>query len=208
MISITTRSGRPFVELLTRLTVSPDLIRAALKPQTSPASAVTMTVSWEGRRSVVRLVSTRQRLGGHRWWFQCPRCRKRRGVLLGSAPDVLFACRACWRAVYMTAFPGRRWYVPLRQLLGTLPGGPLDVCNELDRLAAKRRRGVRRGRRVHERALRLLSRYVRQPWGERVGEYWSRGGKSREAAGTYGAQRAKRAEHRTQSGGTFRETVR
>ena len=50
----------------------------------------------------VSLVATGQRLGGVRWWFVCPSCEGRCGILFSPreipVPD--FACRRCWDLAY------------------------------------------------------------------------------------------------------------
>ena len=50
----------------------------------------------------VSLVATGQRLGGVRWWFVCPSCEGRFGILFSPrgipVPD--FACRRCWDLAY------------------------------------------------------------------------------------------------------------
>lgn len=63
------------------------------------------------------LVNVRQRIpltatglprGGHRWWFACPACGRRRGVLVLPAGERVFACRRCYRLLYASQMgPGR-----------------------------------------------------------------------------------------------------
>ena len=60
-------------------------------------------------------------------------------------------CWRCWRAVYSTAYRSRGAIATARRWLGLAPGGPYERLAEIDRLTARRRRGVRRGRRLRQR---------------------------------------------------------
>jgi hypothetical protein len=52
-------------------------------------------------KETFELTSTRQHLGGHRWWFICPGCRRRAGVLY--APAGFWRCRVCHQITYETS---------------------------------------------------------------------------------------------------------
>jgi hypothetical protein len=158
-------SSRPFVEQCARIVARPGLIRAGVD-QAPEWPGVTLFGRWLGDSGEqftvnIEVIPTPQRLGGQRWWWQCPSCARRCGVLLSPRPDAPFACRLCWRATYLSDYPGRLCSLELRRLLGLASGGPFDPCPELERLTARRRRGVRRGRRVLVRAIRLLRKQVR-----------------------------------------------
>jgi hypothetical protein len=76
-------------------------------------------------------------------------------------PTGPIACRRCLDAQYLSGYPARRRNRRLAQLLtGFLATGAIEEAAgpALDVLLAKRRRGVRRGRRVQQRAIRELAR--------------------------------------------------
>jgi hypothetical protein len=124
------------------------------------ALVVYWTAEWNDlgpRRRVERLeiTTTPQRLGGvHRWW-RCPNCRRRCRILLAPDPESPLACRLCWGAQYLSAFPHRqrRWkqFEWLRHDHSTSK----EQERQLAFLSARRRRGVRRGRRLGQRTKRL-----------------------------------------------------
>jgi hypothetical protein len=124
------------------------------------------TVRWaeDGRprqRKVALLVTaTRQPLGGVRRWWRCPVCRRRCRVLAAVAPEAPVECRICLQARYATDYPGRHRRRQFVALFHSFGDGVLDLDAEpeLDSLLARRRRGVRRGRRVLCRAVRSLTR--------------------------------------------------
>lgn len=133
-------------------------------------SQAIVTFEWNGhaRSNWLDVVATRQHLGGQRWWWRCKSCGRRTGTLLSpmnAEPE--WACRRCWHAYYTSQYPPS---IKLRLLAYGLGIGPGNVA-ELDRrftfLNARRRRDVRRGRRVHLRALRALIRILR--WERQVG---------------------------------------
>jgi hypothetical protein len=157
---------------MARLQITPELVGARYRTFRSvwppgPGDlvwVVNLLVTWEHgpQRAVTpEVVPSRQRLGGERWYWVCAGCGRRCGVLLTVAPDRPFACRRCWRAVYMSDYPRQQAIRALRQLLGVESGGPMDQFARLDYLMAPRRKGVRRGRRVRRRALRLYQRLGR-----------------------------------------------
>jgi hypothetical protein len=45
--------------------------------------------------------------GGHRIWWLCPRCQKRRAVIYGGGRDGRFGCRGCMRLAYSVEALGR-----------------------------------------------------------------------------------------------------
>jgi hypothetical protein len=119
------------------------------------------TAEWNDlgpRRRVERLeiTTTPQRLGGvHRWW-RCPNCRRRCGILLAPDPESPLACRLCWKARYVSAFPHRqrRW----KQFEWLLRHDHLtskEQERQLAFLSGRRRRGIRRGRRIRQRTKRI-----------------------------------------------------
>lgn len=123
------------------------------------------------------VLSTPQPLGGVRRWWQCPNCGRRCRILLiaGMGPP---ACRRCWGAVYSADYPQRHFWRQFVIFFHGMAEGLWSVSperdRELDRLLAKRRRGVRRGRRVRVRGLRQLDRLRQEP--DRVtsllSDYW------------------------------------
>jgi len=81
-------------------------------------------------------------------------------VLIATEPTATISCRICLQARYSVDYPSRdrrRRFVAFFHAAGR---GEFDVDDdrELDVLLARRRRGVRRGRRVLLRAARALAR--------------------------------------------------
>jgi hypothetical protein len=109
------------------------------------------------RRRVVRLqiTTTPQPFGGVRRWWRCPHCDRRCRILLAPEPDSPLACRRCCDAQYLSAYPYERRRRQRFQLLRDDLSRLTEEERELTFLAAPRRRGVRRGRRLRERADRL-----------------------------------------------------
>lgn len=172
-------AGRVFVEDCLVIRAEPWLTRAVrpsvadvmlgLSPQVSLLA--TGTGSYEGRRAdiVVTLLPSAQRLGGRRWWWQCPACGRRCGVLLTPSLDCPFWCRLCWGAVYRSDYRRRS---RCRNLAWLLLGSGLDEeQRRLMHLLARRRRGVRRGRRVQQRAAQLDRKVSR--WRYRFLSAWA-----------------------------------
>lgn len=54
----------------------------------------------------VQLVTTRQHLGGHRWWASCPGCGARVGVLAFDAAGTALGCRGCLGLVHASTRQG------------------------------------------------------------------------------------------------------
>src|SRR4051794_24279757 len=66
---------------------------------------------WRGPQTRVLhlpIVATVPPFGGRRWWYLCPRCRRRCGVLFLANPDEPVFCRTCRPVRYSIAYPGRR----------------------------------------------------------------------------------------------------
>ena len=51
-------------------------------------------------RQIVPLTTTACNFGGERYWFQCPRCRRRVGALYIPPRKTEFACRHCNNLTY------------------------------------------------------------------------------------------------------------
>jgi len=56
----------------------------------------------------VALTSSLLHHRGHRWWFSCPACGRRVGVLHLPPGEVFFACRACHDLSYRSRWRGHR----------------------------------------------------------------------------------------------------
>ena len=112
------------------------------------------------RTVALSVTATRQPLAGVRWWFRCPVCRRRCRYLLATSLDAPVGCRVCLEARYPADYPSRHRRRQFLALVHSLLGGAFDreAERELDSLLARRRRGVRRGRRVCLRAIRALTR--------------------------------------------------
>ena len=116
-----------------------------------PVRTLTVEVTW-----------TRQPLGGRRGWWRCSCCRRRCAVLLIADAQSPVACRRCWRAQYTSDYPRQQQQTRRRDVLLLAAGGSPALDRELQLLSAQRRRGVRRGRRVFQRAVRLLVKQHRE----------------------------------------------
>jgi hypothetical protein len=171
------RRGRPFGEEpvfladCVRIDAIPLLARSrGSRYADSEASRLDSSAQWllrwtadgrEQRRMVTLAVTvTAQPLGGVRHWWKCSLCGRRCRVLIAIEPTTTIGCRLCLQARYAGDYPARdrrRRFVALVHALGR---GEFDVDSdeELDVLLARRRRGVRRGRRVLLRAARALGR--------------------------------------------------
>ena len=116
------------------------------------------------RTIVLQVTATRQHLGGVRRWWRCPMCGRRCRILVAVSQDAPIGYRLCLHARYVTNHPARdrrRRFVALVHALGS-EALDTDDKGELDWLLARRRRGVRRGRRVAQRAARALARFNRR----------------------------------------------
>jgi len=170
------RPRRPFVEQMKQLRMTRKLSRrrvlTARPVWLAPPErvwALSIPNPWDDGASSLQfdVTSTRQRLGGKRWWWICPGCGGRCAVLLSSRPNEPFRCRRCCRAVYQSDHlrrPARRDVRAVRAW--TFPRPELTLLGRLTRrlaeLTARRRRGVRRGRHLQRRIARLKVRIVRQ----------------------------------------------
>ncbi len=81
---------------------------------------------------VIEVLTTTPNYGGRRWWWQCPRCYRRVGVLF--APGSRWRCRHCWRITYTSSNESHQNDV-LARMLGCDPG--------ILRLIQQRNRGDR-----------------------------------------------------------------
>lgn len=120
---------------------------------------------WRGpqyRKLSLTGVTLPQPFGGQRWWLECPHCRRRCGMLFLANRDGPVFCRTCGSVRYLAAYPGRRRPQGRLSLVQrVLEGYPDHASAKLNALLAKRRRGVRRGRRVLQRAARESTRFSR-----------------------------------------------
>lgn len=64
-----------------------------------------MLLQRKGVNTTIHLTSTKPHLGGKRWWFTCPDCNRRCGVLYLEWGT--FACRLCHDLTYESR--NRRW---------------------------------------------------------------------------------------------------
>ena len=63
--------------------------------------------------TLVRLISTRCNYGGNRYWFVCPSCSNRVGVLYRKPLNQVFICRKCNDLTYQTVKYRRSKLEPL-----------------------------------------------------------------------------------------------
>ncbi len=71
---------------------------------------VILRVTWptgEQMTVEVRVVTSRQHLGGERRWFACPRCGRRVGCLYSPSARELFWCRSCYHLIYDSQYARR-----------------------------------------------------------------------------------------------------
>jgi hypothetical protein len=113
------------------------------------------------RTVALSVTATRQPLGGGRRRWRCPVCRRRWPRLAAVTPAAPIACRVCLQGRYVTDYPSRDRHGQFVALVHSLLDGSVvdrEAERELDSLLARRRRGVRRGRRLYIRAIRSLTR--------------------------------------------------
>jgi hypothetical protein len=151
-----TKNDRPLVELCHRLRIGTAHVAAAV-PETpeDPRRRLQLQIAGVRKPVTLMLVWTFQHIG-RRWWWECPSCARRCAVLLREPRTQQPACRQCLRAVYFRDNPWMGPYVAWAQLNGWVPG-PFDHWQQIAFLVNPRRRGVRRGRRLVQRAERLLA---------------------------------------------------
>ena len=142
------------MELSKQLRLTPERV-AMSQPVAANRREVTLEVEGIFKPVVLPLVPTAQHLGGKRWWWACPACGRRCAILLRRARAQEFGCRRCLKAVYLRDRPSARPLLVHQPVLGWQPSA-FDHWQELLRLSAPKKRGVRRGRRVGARAARLL----------------------------------------------------
>jgi hypothetical protein len=156
-------STRPLVEDCHRLTIQPEYLRDSVP--TPHGTSRTIQLSCNGRPFTVRFVFTPQHFGGQRAWIECPGvgCHRRcRYLLSPNAYSQPFACRKCWQTRYCSDYPRAACFHQFGQFLR---GEMFADLAPWEALIARRRVGVRRGRRVGLRALRLMTRLLRQARG-------------------------------------------
>jgi len=149
-----TPPDRLIVELTKQLRLTPE--RVAMSQSGVTVDCRELTLTFVGIRTPVTftLIPTPQHLGGRRWWWACPGCGRRCAILLRPARAQDFGCRRCLKAIYLRDRPSARPLLVHQQLLGWQPTS-VDYWQEIWRLAAPKKRGVRRGRRVRARLARL-----------------------------------------------------
>ena len=114
--------------LLSGDTEAPTTVLTWLGPGEIPMASATATVEIDGTpgvrviqmqynvevygdsysvREAIALTATGVGNGGHRWWFTCPACGCRRGVLYLPPGERYFACRHCHGLVYNSQMRAR-----------------------------------------------------------------------------------------------------
>ena len=179
------KRGRPpgpaplFVEDLIRLDANAYLTNSRGVEDTGAtvtAWALRQGASDISRMFVVRITRTDQPFGGTRRWWICPGCQRRCRVLFLVDLNGPLGCRRCSDARYLKDYRGRARWRHFRETLLNVMGNWADDpdLRQLDALLAPRRRSVRRGRRVTQRAMRLLVRTTRalESTGARLNSYW------------------------------------
>lgn len=66
----------------------------------------------------IELEATRPNYGGLRWWFTCPRCKRRAGRLYLPKDERSFLCRLCHDLSYESAQSSRASYYQLFKSFG------------------------------------------------------------------------------------------
>ena len=100
---------------------------------------------WVPQGVLLRLLPTQPTYGGVRWWFLCPQCGRRCGVLyLERAATLLWACRLCRGLVYRSQLEGQtgRRVRKLRKVLARA-GGAFTAISGVG-LRAPRPKGMHR----------------------------------------------------------------
>lgn len=78
----------------------------------SPSVVIDLGAS--GAVQHVAVVATTQRLGGVRWWFNCPTCARRCAVLYRPRGSERYTCRVCTGAGYESPKVSRRRRAEMR----------------------------------------------------------------------------------------------
>ncbi len=115
-----------FVEDCHVLRATAATFRSVQRYTDEPLTTVRVSVTWRDRRQTemtVAVVTTRVRSGGLRYWFLCPRCRRRVGCLYTPSPDSAHRCRTCWDLKYLSQWRPGGAARSARALLGLLGGG-------------------------------------------------------------------------------------
>lgn len=89
--------------------------------------------------------STEQRIG-RRWWFLCPGCRLRFGVLYLPAGEIEFRCRDCHNVRYRSQGKDMDKYLkPLMAVTGKSKRWVRETLNEMNRASLTVREGANAG---------------------------------------------------------------
>jgi len=86
----------------------------------------------------VNFVTTECNYGGKRWWFFCPRCKRRCRILYLPYDEFRYACRICHNLTYRSQQVVRNIF---GHLIDAVFGGEL-LINELRRCRSVRKRQV------------------------------------------------------------------
>lgn len=92
-----------------------ELAAAQLMSEYSSPS-VEIDLGPSGSVQPVAVVATTQRLGGVRWWFNCPRCERRCAVLYRPRESEHYTCRICTGAGYESPRVSRRRRAEMRAM--------------------------------------------------------------------------------------------
>ncbi len=87
----------------------PDLLRP-VEDRGLSGLWVILSVTWstgELTTAQVQVVTSRQRSGGERRWFACPRCGHRVGCLYSPCAREPFWCRSCYHLIYDSQYARR-----------------------------------------------------------------------------------------------------
>jgi hypothetical protein len=118
---------------------------------------------WEPQEHRLQLLPTEPTYGGVRWWFLCPQCGRRCGVLyLQRTAPLPWACRLCSGLVYRSQLEGQtgRRVRKLRKVLARAGGAVTAISGA--GLRTPRPRGMHRRtfRRLRQEADRLFLEIV------------------------------------------------
>ncbi len=87
--------GKVLVEDCQKIKLSEYLTRARSKLLETLLSAEVSTLN-----TSIRLTTTKTGFGGVRYWFACPKCEKRAGVLFAHSLSHEVGCRSCLSLEY------------------------------------------------------------------------------------------------------------